>query len=150
MQQFRAVDADANVDVLLREEITPCVVNQDPIGLKRMRDCYSSWLLPINHAERFAIKFDRHHHRLAGMPYHRQAVLEPTGCKYLREQIRQGRRSDHRFRIPIWQITIPTIDIAERRWLNNQQLYSRHEGARGLTSPTQPTNSATNCSNCSS
>ena len=100
-------------------------------------------------SERVAVELDRQDHWLAGMPDDRQAVADPARGEHLGKKIKQGLRSDDRFRVTIRKIAISAIDIAERGRLDDQQLYAGHEAARRATPIDRLTNYATNCSNCS-
>src|ERR1700758_3964698 len=60
-----AVDAEPDTDQFLREKPTPCLVDQGPVGLKRMSHYDVRGLEEIDHPERIAIEVDRQNHRLA-------------------------------------------------------------------------------------
>src|SRR3984957_15193554 len=153
-----AVDADADIDTFLDEERTPRVVDQRPVGLEGVLHRQPVRLDPIDHPERVPIEANGHEHRFARVPYHRQAIADPTRREDLREQIDQRLERNNRLRPSIGKITIAAIDIAERRRLNDQQPYSGHDGSRRLPCiDHQITSCATSCSsaagssaNCSS
>src|SRR5271166_5406540 len=156
VKMLRAVDADPDTDPLVGEEPTPCLVDQGPVGLQRMRHYDFRGFQPIDHAERIAIEVDRQNHWLAGMPDDRQGFVDPARGEDLEEKIVQCLSRDDRLRVPIWKITITTIDVAERRGLDDQQIYPGHEAARRAIPRRPITNYAknysrgSNCANCSS
>ena len=84
-----AVDADPDTDPFLGEERTPCLVDQGPVGLKRMRHYDVRGLQPIDHPERIAIEVDRQNHRLAGMPDDRKVIADPARGENLGKEIVQ-------------------------------------------------------------
>src|SRR6516165_1580295 len=57
-------------------------------------------------------------------------MAEPARGEDLRKQVVQCPWRDDRLRAAVRKITITAIDIAERRRLDDQQLYPRHNAAR--------------------
>src|SRR6516162_6965331 len=79
------------------------------------------------------------------MPDDRKAIAGPTRRENLGKEIGQGFRGDDRLRVAVRKITIPTIDVAERGRLDDQQLYSGH-AALVVRTIDRPTSCATNYS----
>ncbi len=83
VQRLRAVDADADADLLGGEEFAPGIVDQRAVGLERMRHRQSRWLQPVDQPKRLSVEIDGQHHRFAGVPHNRNAIPDPTGGKDL-------------------------------------------------------------------
>ena len=94
VQAAGAVDTDPDIDPSLGKELAPGIVDQGPVGLERVGHPQIRRAQPFDHRERVAVERDRQHHRLAGMPHHRQPALHPAGCEHLGKQIAQGLRRD--------------------------------------------------------
>src|SRR6516165_6666917 len=133
MKMPGAINADPDTDLLVGEKPTPCIVDQGAVRLKRMEHRQRRWLQPIDRAECVAIEFDRQDHRLAGMPHNRQGFAGPARGEDLGEKVMQSLLRDDGLRTAIRKITITAIDVAERRRLDDQQLYSGHNAARRAT-----------------
>jgi len=83
VQLTGAVDAHPEIDMVVGEKCAPGLVDQRPVRLKRMRHRQIRGLEPIDHLESVPVERDRQHHRLAGMPNDRQALVYPTRGEHL-------------------------------------------------------------------
>jgi hypothetical protein len=95
-----------------------------------MSDRNFRWLECVNGPKCVAIEFYWQHHRLAGVPDHRQTVTNATRCEDLCEQTLQSLIRNYRLRAPARQVAVSAIDIAKWSGLNNQQFYDGHQMPR--------------------
>src|SRR4051812_29714828 len=116
---LRPIDAHADIDLPLDKKFAPRRGDQHSVGLEGMHDAYMLRPQLLYCLERLAIKVDRHHQRLAGMPDHVDVPASPARGEQLEEQVPDRALLDHRPIITVWQIAISAIDVAERRWLDH-------------------------------
>ena len=78
VKRSRAVDAHAEIDMIVGEKCAPSLVDQRRIRLKRMRYRQMRRLQLIDHLESVPVERDGQDQRLAGVPHDRQALAYPA------------------------------------------------------------------------
>jgi hypothetical protein len=74
-----------------------------------------------NDANRLLVKRYREYQGLAGMPHHRELAIYDSACKDPRKDGTKNIRTDSVSYFTEWQVTVITIQITKRRWLDDQQ-----------------------------
>jgi hypothetical protein len=114
----------ADLHIPFLDQIAPGSGDQRAIGLKGMLNLNARICEPLNERKHPIVVADRQHHRFAGMPYHRDIVLNRGELEYPLKKL-FGQFQGQPFRAgSMRKVTIGTINIAKRRGLNNQQANS--------------------------
>jgi len=126
MEMLRSIDADANPDVPFLEQVAPLRRDQHSVGLERMPKLQRGGSHLLDGGERGFVKGHRHYQRFACMPNNGEPLAGPTRCKNLLEQRCEDALRDHGRHVPLRQITVAAINIAERCWLHYQGFEQRN------------------------
>src|ERR1700722_18594425 len=126
MQALWSIDADANPDIPLLEQVAPLRCDQHAVGLEGMSKLQRGGSQCLDGSECGFVKRDRHDQRFPGMPNHSESLAGPTRRKNLLEQCSDDALLYYRSHVPLRQITVAAINIAERCRLHYQSFEQRN------------------------
>lgn len=120
VEKGRAVDAQADGYLLAADEVAPLLIEQGAVRLERVVDFRAGRDDALDGGDGFLVPADGHGEGLPGVPDEGQVAFDEAGGEGLLDG---GLQDVHRHapsRGAIWQVAVVAVDIAERRWLKNQ------------------------------
>src|SRR5262249_41924578 len=122
VQEVRAVHADAEVYVWAAQKSAPVGVKQRGVGLKGLEDWDAVEVAPLEQSSRCFVKGDRQHERLTSMPEQDEGVTDQAAVKDPAKGLVQRVHGHSPGGLPIGQVAVRTVNVAERGRLEHQQL----------------------------
>ena len=129
MEPSRPIETHAHTNRMVAEKTAPFVVQKHAVGLHRVRNVSSRRRTTGNRRKRLPVPIHRQHQRLAGVPHDGE-----VGCSQpvLKNKPHRGFDDVERHAVAVatgGQITVLAVDVAERRWLQDEE--ARPAGAIG-------------------
>lgn len=120
VEESRAVDAEADGNLLAADKVAPLLIQQDAVRLERVVDLRAWRDDALDGGDGFLIPADRNGEGLPGVPYQGEIAFDQAGGEGLLDGGLQDVHCHAPGRGAIRQVAVVAVDIAERRWLENQ------------------------------
>lgn len=115
-----AVDAQADGDLLAADKVAPLLIEQGAVRLERVINASAGWEEALDGGDGFLIPTDGYGEGLPGVPDEGEIAFDQAGGEGLLDGCLQDVHRHAPGRGAIRQIAVVAVDIAERRWLENQ------------------------------